>query len=67
MVADLADERFDRQVDLGVFQQVAGCFEPFLTESASEGSLLGVTSMMSAQLVLAAKPLLTLTTRQPGR
>ena len=42
-------------------------FEPFLTESAGEGSLLGVAAMMGAQLVLAAKPLLTLAATQPGR
>ena len=43
----------------------AEMFLPFLTESAGEWSLLSVTSMVSAQLVLAPKPLFTMTTTQP--
>ena len=43
----------------------AELFLPFLTESAGEWSLLGVASMVSAQLVLASKPLFTMTTTQP--
>ena len=43
----------------------AKLFLPFLAESAGEWSLLGVTSMVSAQLVLASKPLFTMTTTQP--
>ena len=41
--------------------------KPFFAESAGERSLLCVASMVSAQFVRTAKPLLTLTTRQPGR
>ena len=46
--------------------QIQNC-KPFFAESAGERSLLCVASMVSAQFVRAAKPLLTLTTRQPGR
>ena len=43
----------------------AKLFLPFLTESAGEWSLLGVASMVGAQLILASKPFLTMTTTQP--
>ena len=43
----------------------AELFLPFLAESAGEWSLLGVASMVGAQLILASKPFLTMTTTQP--